>query len=51
MKLSNEDYQSWKWLTIEEVFKMEEKLFFGVNKFFRTYKIKKLADIKSLVLN
>lgn len=44
-------FQYWKWLTFEEILKMKDYLFFGVQMFIKNYKIKKLADIKLINAN
>jgi ADP-ribose pyrophosphatase YjhB (NUDIX family) len=44
-------YQTWSWYSYEELLKMQDNLFAGVQIFLKKFNIKKLEDIKNLVSN
>lgn len=44
-------YQDYRWMSIDEVFKYIDELFFGIKIFFEKYKIKTIDDIKNLIAN
>lgn len=44
-------YQHWKWITFDEMQKMNETFFYGVQIFMKNYKIKSFSDIKTIKSN
>ena len=49
--IDNFKYQTCRWFTYEEILKMKDTIFFGVNTFFDKYKLENLGDIKNIHSN